>query len=227
MQQRRFSGRSWWPSHHPWTEPPSRGLCRNCFSRGMDVSPSFSTTSFTVRYLDRLGDAVSHDDDGRYQLTDRVFALWLSWRRPGGSVVTHDVGRRRSRASCGPAPGQPRLRSRVSVTGLPLHSIFWLSVTAHLGVQVKRSSLISDFRPRRNGCNSHTDSVIGPTAYRHDIVESRNLRLVGLCEQGPGSLEAIALHESRKDRMAWPPCWPHRIPDLFMRCVARVLHAAS
>ena len=43
-----FSGRSWWPSHHPWTEPPSRGLCRNCFSRGMDVSPSFSTTSFTV-----------------------------------------------------------------------------------------------------------------------------------------------------------------------------------
>ena len=35
-----------------------------------------------------------------------------------------------------------------------------------------------------------------PTAYRHDIVESRNLRLVGMCEQGPGSLEAIALHES-------------------------------
>ena len=31
---------------------------------------------------------------------------------------------------------------------------------------------------------------------RHDIVESRNLRLVGMCEQGPGSLEAIALHES-------------------------------
>ena len=48
-----------------------------------------------------------------------------------------------------------------------------------------------------NGCNSHTDTAGSlPTAYRHDIVESRNLRLVGMCEQGPGSLEAIALHES-------------------------------
>ena len=47
------------------------------------------------------------------------------------------------------------------------------------------------------GCNSHTDTAGSlPTAYRHDIVESRNLRLVGMCEQGPGSLEAIALHES-------------------------------
>ena len=27
--------------------------------------------------------------------------------------------------------------------------------------------------------------------------------------------------------MAWPPCSPQRIPDLFKRCVARVLHAAS
>lgn len=47
------------------------------------------------------------------------------------------------------------------------------------------------------GCNSHTDTAASsPTAYRHDIVESRDLRLVGMCEQGPGSLEAIALHES-------------------------------
>ena len=50
---------------------------------------------------------------------------------------------------------------------------------------------------KSNGCNSHTDTAGSlPTAYRHDIVESRNLRLVGMCEQGPGSLEAIALHES-------------------------------
>ena len=47
------------------------------------------------------------------------------------------------------------------------------------------------------GCNSHTDTARSlPTAYRYDIVESRNLRLVGMCEQSPGSLEAIALHES-------------------------------
>ena len=50
---------------------------------------------------------------------------------------------------------------------------------------------------KRIGCNSHTDTAGSlPTAYRHDIVESRNLRLVGMCEQGPGSLEVIALHES-------------------------------
>ena len=53
------------------------------------------------------------------------------------------------------------------------------------------------YRGQCNGCNSHTDTAGSlPTAYRHDIVESRNLRLVGMCEQGPGSLEAIALHES-------------------------------
>ena len=53
-----------------------------------------------------------------------------------------------------------------------------------------------------------------------------SFRLVGMCEQGPGSLRLLCTR-ARKDRMAWPPCSPHRIPDLFMRCVARVLHAAS
>ena len=32
---------------------------------------------------------------------------------------------------------------------------------------------------------------------------------------------------ARKDRMAWPPCSPHRIPDLFMRCVAEFLSEAG
>ena len=59
------------------------------------------------------------------------------------------------------------------------------------------NGMISWHRRHRFGCNSHTDTAGSlPTAYRHDIVESRNLRLVGMCEQGPGSLEAIALHES-------------------------------
>ncbi len=41
----------------------------------------------TVRYLERLGDAVLHRDDGRYALADPVFGLWLRWRKPGGTVV--------------------------------------------------------------------------------------------------------------------------------------------
>jgi Holliday junction resolvase len=41
----------------------------------------------TARYLERLGDAVRKEADGRYRLEDEVFGLWLAWRRPGGSVV--------------------------------------------------------------------------------------------------------------------------------------------
>ena len=41
----------------------------------------------TARYLERLKDAVVRDREGRYQLSDPVFGLWLSWRRPGGTVV--------------------------------------------------------------------------------------------------------------------------------------------
>ena len=42
-------------------------------------------------YLDRLGDAVRRRDDGRHELEDETFGLWLSWRRPGGSVVPMGV----------------------------------------------------------------------------------------------------------------------------------------
>lgn len=40
-----------------------------------------------VRYLERLKDAVNRAQDGRYQLADPVFGLWLAWRRPGGTVL--------------------------------------------------------------------------------------------------------------------------------------------
>jgi len=42
-------------------------------------------------YVERLGDAVRRRKDGRYELEDETFALWLSWRRPGGSVVPMGV----------------------------------------------------------------------------------------------------------------------------------------
>ena len=48
-------------------------------------------TGDAVRYLERLGDLVRKRDDGTYALDDPVFALWLRWRRPGGTVVPMTV----------------------------------------------------------------------------------------------------------------------------------------
>jgi len=57
-----------------------------------DVAKTIAATSgATVRYLERLTDAVRQTDDGKYELTDSVFGLWLRWRRPGGSVVPMTV----------------------------------------------------------------------------------------------------------------------------------------
>jgi AAA+ ATPase superfamily predicted ATPase/Holliday junction resolvase len=44
-------------------------------------------TGDTSRYLERLGDLVRKRDDGTYAIDDPVLALWLRWRRPGGTVV--------------------------------------------------------------------------------------------------------------------------------------------
>ena len=48
---------------------------------------AIASAGSTAHYLERLGDAVLSDPDGRYRLADAVFALWLSWRIPGGTVV--------------------------------------------------------------------------------------------------------------------------------------------
>ncbi|HWO21356.1 MAG TPA: ATP-binding protein [Kofleriaceae bacterium] len=48
-------------------------------------------TGDTSRYLERLGDLVRRRDDGTYAIDDPVFALWLRWRRPGGTVVPMTV----------------------------------------------------------------------------------------------------------------------------------------
>lgn len=48
-------------------------------------------TGDTVRYLERLGDLVRRRDDGTYAIDDPVFALWVRWRRPGGTVVPMTV----------------------------------------------------------------------------------------------------------------------------------------
>lgn len=50
-----------------------------------------SPSGATVRYLERLREAVVRTEDGRYRLADPVFGLWLAWRQPGGTVVPMQV----------------------------------------------------------------------------------------------------------------------------------------
>ena len=45
----------------------------------------------TAHYVERLGDSVRRNGDGRYELADRTFALWVQWRSPGGTVVPMTV----------------------------------------------------------------------------------------------------------------------------------------
>jgi AAA+ ATPase superfamily predicted ATPase len=53
-----------------------------------DISRATSApTGSTVRYLERLGDAVARTKEGHYRLDDPTFGLWLRWRQPGGTVV--------------------------------------------------------------------------------------------------------------------------------------------
>lgn len=50
-----------------------------------------SNSGATVRYLERLGDAVVRGEDQHWRLSDPVFGLWLQWRQPGGAVVPMSV----------------------------------------------------------------------------------------------------------------------------------------
>jgi Holliday junction resolvase len=60
--------------------------------RMMDISRRTGASSgATVRYLERLGDAVTRDAEQRWSLVDPVFAMWLRWRQPGGAIVPMTV----------------------------------------------------------------------------------------------------------------------------------------
>ena len=66
--------------------------------------------------------------------------------------------------------------------------------------------------------------------YDHDVFNSAGSTLATPHfgpENGVHLTQRLLCTRARKDRMAWPSCSPQRIPDLFKRCVARVLHAAS
>ena len=60
--------------------------------RVTDLSRAIGATpGSTLRYLERVGSAVRRRDDGRHELTDPVFGVWLRWRSPGGTVVPMTV----------------------------------------------------------------------------------------------------------------------------------------
>lgn len=96
----------------------------------------------TARYIERLGDVVLKRKDGAYELDDPVFALWLRWRRPGGTVVpmtiVGDAAEREVAEVLARAGFDLVYQSRAS------RGSFDLLATRgayQLGVQVKRSPL--------------------------------------------------------------------------------------
>jgi AAA+ ATPase superfamily predicted ATPase len=105
-------------------------------------------TADVARYLERLGDLVRKTEDGAYQLEDRVFALWLAWRRPGGTVVPMTVvGDEAERAV---AALLARLGFDLVYQSRASRGSFDLLATrgpVQLGVQVKRSPLPLRFPP--------------------------------------------------------------------------------
>ncbi|MCP4679277.1 MAG: ATP-binding protein [Deltaproteobacteria bacterium] len=50
-----------------------------------------ASSGSTTRYLERLADAVVRTENGLCAIADPVFALWLSWRKPGGTTVPMTV----------------------------------------------------------------------------------------------------------------------------------------
>jgi AAA+ ATPase superfamily predicted ATPase len=50
-----------------------------------------ASTGSTARYIERLGDALEREDDGRYRVADALFGTWVRWRAPGGTVVPMSI----------------------------------------------------------------------------------------------------------------------------------------
>jgi hypothetical protein len=106
-----------------------------------------ASTGATVTYLERLHDAFERTADGLYRLTDPTFALWLRWRRPGGTVVPMSVVGDEAEKS---------VATVLSAMGFDLvyqskgsRGAFDLLATRgplQLGIQVRRSSLPLRFK---------------------------------------------------------------------------------
>lgn len=101
-----------------------------------------ASAASTSRYLDRLGDLVIRDDQGLFRLADPLFATWIRWRSPGGTVVPMSVigddaelAVARLLADCG---FELVYQSRASRGAFDLLA---LRGPTQLGIQVKRTAL--------------------------------------------------------------------------------------
>lgn len=121
----------------------SEGPCRLADIARTINAPAGAAT----RYIERLGDAVVKRDDGRYELADPVFALWLRWRAPGGTVVPMRVIGDEAELTVARALAQMGFelvyQSRASRGAF---DIFAVRAGRQLGIQVKRTNLPIRFK---------------------------------------------------------------------------------
>ncbi|MDJ0766128.1 MAG: ATP-binding protein [Myxococcota bacterium] len=101
-----------------------------------------ASSGSTSRYLERLGDTIRRTPDGKYEIVDSVFALWLSWRQPGGTVVPLTVVGNEAELAVARALAQMGFelvyQSRASRGAFDLLGI---RAGIQLGIQVKRSAV--------------------------------------------------------------------------------------
>jgi AAA+ ATPase superfamily predicted ATPase len=96
----------------------------------------------TASYLGRLGDAVRRRDDGRYELSDPTFGLWLRWRQPGGTVIPMKlIGDAAEQAVAGTLAAMGFDLVYQSRASRGAFDLLALRGATQLGVQVRRRSL--------------------------------------------------------------------------------------
>jgi AAA+ ATPase superfamily predicted ATPase/Holliday junction resolvase len=104
-------------------------------------------TGDAARYLERLGDLVRKRDEGTYAIEDPVFALWLRWRRPGGTAVPMtvigDAAEREVAIQLADLGFELVYQSRASRGAFDLIAI---RGAIQLAIQVKRSALPAAFK---------------------------------------------------------------------------------
>lgn len=100
------------------------------------------STGVAAQYLSRLGDTVRVRKDGAYELVDQVYASWIAWQAPGGSVVSmRAVG---DAAELAVAEHLSRMGFDLVYQSRGSRGAFDLLATrgtVQLGVQVKRKKL--------------------------------------------------------------------------------------
>jgi hypothetical protein len=112
-------------------------------SRLTDIATRIGAPSgATVRYIERLRDSIRRRDDGLYELADPVFALWLRWRQPGGTVVPMAlVGDEAEKAVAWALAAMGFDLVYQSRASRGSFDLLGLRGGTQLGVQVKRSTL--------------------------------------------------------------------------------------